>query len=431
MSDEKPVVIETLDVQNYKRAKMVRVQLSPTGLTCIGGKCREGKTSILDAICAALGGEKYVASNPLHEGTMKGVIELTLSNGYRVKRTISKTGTRLTVTKPDGESGGQTDLNEFISHFALDLRKFLDASPKEQCLIFLKGIGVDLTPLDQRKKTAYDKREIIGREEKRKRGHAESLPWDADAGLELKQAQDVLDQIQEIQDINTKNAGVRAKCQQAKEKVQSFADKISDKKEDIKDLKAKLQQAEYDLDTLNDSREHAQEIHSDCFADVNALIDGDTSALTASLSEIETFNARVRKNLMKKQAVKEADNSHNEWLGLTDELKGIEEERMDLMKSAPMTLPELSVMGESLTYKSQLPDCWSHAETMKVAASIVKTIQPKMGFVLVDKLESMDIETFRDFEAFCDTIGLKVIGTRVSTGDENTIIIEDGQVKED
>jgi hypothetical protein len=47
---------------------------------------------------------------------------------------------------------------------------------------------------------------------------------------------------------------------------------------------------------------------------------------------------------------------------------------------------------------------------------------------LLDKLEQLDLDTLRDFNAWLEAEGLQVIATRVSTGPECEIIIEDGQV---
>ena len=47
----------------------------------------------------------------------------------------------------------------------------------------------------------------------------------------------------------------------------------------------------------------------------------------------------------------------------------------------------------------------------------------------MDKLEQMDVDTMQDFGAWLEGEGLQVIATRVSTGDECSIIIEDGYVQ--
>ncbi len=54
---------------------------------------------------------------------------------------------------------------------------------------------------------------------------------------------------------------------------------------------------------------------------------------------------------------------------------------------------------------------------------------PQCGFVLMDKLEQMDMETLSAFDAWTRSQGLQVIATRVSSGSECSIIIEDGLQK--
>ena len=66
-----------------------------------------------------------------------------------------------------------------------------------------------------------------------------------------------------------------------------------------------------------------------------------------------------------------------------------------------------------------------------MAVAIIRKLNPECGFVLMDKLEQMDVDTLRKFGAWLQQEGLQVIATRVSTGDECSVIIEDGMVKSD
>jgi hypothetical protein len=47
----------------------------------------------------------------------------------------------------------------------------------------------------------------------------------------------------------------------------------------------------------------------------------------------------------------------------------------------------------------------------------------------MDKLEQMDLSTLAEFGAWLESEDLQAIATRVSTGDECSIIIEDGYVQ--
>lgn len=70
----------------------------------------------------------------------------------------------------------------------------------------------------------------------------------------------------------------------------------------------------------------------------------------------------------------------------------------------------------------------SSSEQLKVATAIIRKLNPQCGFVLIDKLEQMDVSTMNEFGEWLRKEGLQAIATRVSTGDECSIIIEDGYV---
>ncbi len=91
--------INTLEIENVKRIKALRLEPSPTGLTVIGGNNGQGKTSVLDAIAWALGGEKFRPSNAQREGSvLPPHLKVTLSNGLVVER--KGKNAVLTVTDP-------------------------------------------------------------------------------------------------------------------------------------------------------------------------------------------------------------------------------------------------------------------------------------------------------------------------------------------
>ena len=90
---------------------------------------------------------------------------------------------------------------------------------------------------------------------------------------------------------------------------------------------------------------------------------------------------------------------------------------------------ELEEPEGELTYNGAKWDCMSGAEQLRVSAAIVRRLNPQCGFVLMDKLEQMDAATLAEFGAWLEQEGLQVIATRVSTGGECSIIIEDGYAK--
>ena len=88
----------------------------------------------------------------------------------------------------------------------------------------------------------------------------------------------------------------------------------------------------------------------------------------------------------------------------------------------------LNVEEGELVYKGQKWDNMSGSDRLKVATAIVRKLNPRCGFVLLDKLEQMDMATLNEFGVWLEEQGLQAIATRVSTGEECSIIIEDGYV---
>ena len=82
------VTVTELRAENFKRVKAVQLTPAPSGLTVLGGNNNQGKTSVLDAIAWALGGDRFRPSNPKRdESVIPPNIRLELSNGLVVERT--------------------------------------------------------------------------------------------------------------------------------------------------------------------------------------------------------------------------------------------------------------------------------------------------------------------------------------------------------
>ena len=100
-----------------------------------------------------------------------------------------------------------------------------------------------------------------------------------------------------------------------------------------------------------------------------------------------------------------------------------------MLNGADLPLEGLSVEDGELTYLGKKWDGMSSSEQLKVSTAIIRKLNPECGFVLMDKLEQMDLDSLKEFGSWLEGEGLQVIATRVSTGDECSVIIEDGLVK--
>ena len=410
------VTITALEAENVKRIKAVALTPAPTGLTLVGGNNNQGKTSVLDALAWALGGDRFRPDAAVRDGAMAPAhLKVTLSNGVIVERKGKNSA--LTVTDPTGQRSGQQLLNAFIEPLALDLPRFMEASDREKADILLKiiGIGTELHTRDLEIKSLYDKRTFTGQLAQQKKHFAEELIYYPDAPEEPVSASDLIRQQQEILARNGEN-------QRKRNRLAQFTDLFERQKKVVADLEFQLSTEKQRLTTMQADVKIAQTSAAD-------LQDGSTAELEASIQNIEETNQKVRANLEKARATDEAAHYADEYDKLTEAITQKRADRLVLLNGADLPLPELSVEDGALTYKGKHWRDMSGSDQLRVATAIIRRLNPDCGFVLLDKLEQMDMTTLAEFGRWLESEGLQAIATRVSTGSECQIIIEDGMVK--
>ena len=412
-----PVKIMTLEAENVKRIKAVALTPLPTGLTLVGGNNNQGKTSVLDALAWALGGDRFRPDAAVRDGALAPAhLKVTLSNGVVVERKGKNAS--LTVTDPTGRRSGQQLLNAFVEPLALDLPRFMEATDKEKADILLRiiGIGTELHARDLEIKALYDKRTFTGQLASQKKHFAEELLSYPDAPEQPVSTSDLIRQQQDILARNGENQRKRAQLTQ-------LSDLLEQQKKVVADLEFQLTGEKQRLATMQADVKIAQTTAAD-------LQDESTAALEASIRDIEETNRKVRANLEKARAEDEAAQYTAEYDQLTEAIAQKRADRMALLNGADLPLPGLGVEDGTLTYNGKHWRDMSGSDQLRVAAAIVRRLNPDCGFVLLDKLEQMDMDTLRSFAAWLESEGLQAIATRVSTGSECQIIIEDGMVKD-
>lgn len=410
------IKINKLEIENVKRVKAVKMEPTANGLTIIGGNNGQGKTSVLDSIAWALGGNKFKPSQAQREGSaIPPNLHIVMSNGLIVERKGKNSD--LKVIDPDGNKAGQNLLDSFIDELALNLPKFMQQSSREKASTLLQiiGVGEQLVLLEKEEQDTYNRRHAIGQIADQKEKFAKEQEYYPDAPKDLVSASDLIKEQQEILARNGENQRKRenlASIQRMHEKASSDVERL---KKELSEAETKLANAIQDLVTANKSVEN--------------LVDESTAELEKSITEIDEINRKVRANLDKDKAEEDARCYRAEYEELTKELTDVRKRKAALLESADLPLPGLSVEDGELIYNGFKWDNMSGSDQLKVATAIVRKLNSNCGFVLLDKLEQMDQESLKEFGDWLEAEGLQAIATRVSTGEECSIIIEDGYAK--
>lgn len=389
--------INSLELENVKRIKAVKIEPTENGLTVIGGRNGQGKTSVLDSIAWALGGDRFRPSEPQREGSvLPPNLKITMDSGIIVERT-GKNST-LKVTDPTGRKGGQQLINEFVSQLALDLPRFMTASNKEKAdtLLRIIGVGDQLAQLEHDATELYNRRHAIGQIADQKVKYAREMTEYPDVPEQLISASELIKQQQGIMAHNAENKRKRDRAAEIQRCYDAVNSKISGIQAELQRLMTEQQSLMDDLRIANMETEHLEDL---------------------STAELE-----------KEKAEEDAKAYQAQYSQLTHELEAVRQKKTDLLKSAQLPLPGLSVQDGELTYNGFKWDNMSGADQLVVSTAIVRKLNPSCGFVLLDKLEQMDLDTLAEFGKWLEDEGLQAIATRVSTGDECSVLIEDGYV---
>ena len=472
----------TLDCSDVKRIKAIHLEFNEKGLTIIGGDNRQGKTTSIEAILYALGGEAYRPVNFKREGSIEdGFIRLTFDDGMVVER--SGKNAALKVIDSTGRKQGQNLLNALISKIAIDLPRFLNAADGEKArvLLDLLGIGDKLKELDDLEQSKYQERTLVGRQYDQKDKAAKELPFYADVPENEVSSVELTKQLGEVM---KRNAAIKAALERIESNKQELGklvergEKMSADREaldgkavaqksqvesnakhrldsidaQIKELERQKAQvlSETDqqlkvidetvitqkkaFDTQIQENENAIETLTDEIVkseNIDTALE-DTSELEKSIQDCEAVNAKIRANKERQEKVDESVALKNEYEKYTAEIEDIRKQRLALLDGADLPYPGLSVKdfgkGPVITLNG-IPwsDC-SGSEQLIVAAAIAFAIKPECRFALMDKFEQFDLKSLNEFDEWLVNHDRQVIATRVSTGSECSFVIEDGYV---
>lgn len=472
----------SLDCTDFKRIKAIHLDFNENGVTIIGGDNKQGKTSSVDAILYALGGESYRPINCKREGSVDDpFIRLTFDDGMIVER--SGKNSALKVIDSTGKKQGQNLLNALISKIAIDLPKFLNAadSEKAKVLLDLLGIGDKLKELDAQERDKYQERTFIGRQYEQKDKAAKELPFYSDVPSEEVSSADLS---KELGDMMKRNAAIKAAVERIEankaelgrlvergEKLESNRNVLDQKaleqknqiennanhrlesidaqiKELLRQKKQVLDEKEQYLKRVDETvisqkkafdiqvkeNEKAIETLTDEIVkseNIDTSLE-DTSTLEKAIQDCEATNAKIRANKERQEKVEESVALKKEYEKYTAEIENIRKQRLALLDGADLPYPGLSVKdfgkGPVVTLNG-IPwsDC-SGSEQLIVSAAIAFACKKGCDFVRMDKMEQFDRKSLEIFDKWLQEQHKQVIASRVSTGDECSFIIEDGYV---
>lgn len=440
------------------------LELTPGKFTAIVGPNGSGKTSVLEAIQAALRGGHDATL--LRKGASQGEVVLVLEDGTEITKRVTAQKSDTIVRDPVGarvSSPGQK-LKALTDALSVNPVEFLTAPKKDRVTALLEAMPIELPyarvkeiagfdapknlpaldALDYVHKQLYDERTGTNRAIKEKKGTInqllDALPEAGQVPPDVSQVRDELDGIfqardAEIDGINQKLEKVRAKFQGEIEAIRADAlaaeeeiqRKIAELQQELNDAKLATSQAIGAKKSVLQEQEGKAE-------GLKQEIRGKYEAQAANLrTQLENADAITKQRAKAEQAMEtvklmqeEAAELEETSIKITESIEALEALKSELLESLP--IPGLEVRDGEVFRNGISFDRLNEAQRVQIAVELSKLRAGELGIICVDGIEKLDEASYEAFKEAALETDIQFVVTRVD--DDEFSVETDGEVKQ-
>lgn len=436
-----------LKAKNFKKLKLIELDFDENNnIVMLSGKNEQGKSTILDAVWAALGGASAIPSDPIRHGEKRATVELEIDD-ILVKRVITPKSQRLEVIQ-SGEKvdSPQTLLNNLISKIGLRPRAFAEADKDSQVEMLLEVIDVDLN-LDKLSEIAntsnitkknnpfdiiddvyerlyYDRRDI-NRDKKKAKAELDMLE-----DVEEVKSVVISELIEEKDKLEDRNDEILEK----EEDVRKYEDYIVDLNKDINSLEQQIAELQIKLGNLKKERKESASTLDTMNKNLSTMLDeyqdneDRLQEINNEIKQADETNAKAQKWKEKVKAQEKYDKYKAESDIYTERLDRISKYKEELMAKTKFPIKGLSFKDGEIFYKGVPLAQASKTEKLQVSFAVVKKMDPELKLVLIEDGNTVDREHMDVIRELARDKNYLVLMEYMDESETVGIVIEDGSV---
>jgi len=439
--------IVRLSAENVKRLQAVEV--TPEGtLVTVGGLNGAGKSSVLDSIAYALGGQGLVPSEPIRKGEESAKIEVDLGDYVVVRRFVKKgnaTTSTLVVKNKEGATypSPQAILDKLLGKLTFDPLQFARAEEGQRRGILASLIDVDTALFDAKRKAAFDRRTALNRDKKSAEAQFAATTHFKDVPEEEVSLQDITSELEaaekkavEFSEARALEGALDKQCDAVVHQVKHAEDDIATFEKQIKDLQAKLKSREKDLKAKKDELLAAVEKLGVQIKATSAIQVPDTAAIRAKFEQADQVNRKVRANQKREEHRLKVEDLEQKVEAETLAIETAEAEKSKALAEAAYPIPGLSLQdfgdgrGE-VTYNGHPFEQASTSEQLRVSVAIGLAMNPTLKVLLIRNGNSLDENSLKQIAEQATAADAQIWMEWVTPSkDGMSVMIEDGLVVE-
>lgn len=412
MAIDRDLRIVGLEVENFKRIKAVNLEIDPN-FQIITGRNAQGKSSILDAIWAALAGGKASPERPIRDGEEEARVSVDLGEVVATRKWKGDKSTITLETQAGAKFGRpQTELDSVIGKLSFDPVAFMSLSAAQQrndLLALVPGLGDSLAEIDKKREAVYQARLDAGRERDR---------------IGVVEEPSSLEPVEEIT-----SAELFGAMRAAEEKVleRRNADEAKAR------LESELEATRAEIRRLEEVRDALEHTLAECGKEWNKLdsveaLEAAFDSAQAALADADDRNREIREQNQQIGLWKARKEYADLWSKHDAELKALDKQKSELLGRAKFPVEGLGFDETGVTYKGIPLEQASAAEQRKVSTAIARAFNPKLRTAFIRDGSLLDGEAMAWFRQDAVEHDYQLLVERVQDDDPAAIVIEDGEV---
>jgi len=404
--------VAAVEAQDFHRLSVARVEYVPeVGLVRVTGANASGKTSLLRAIMAALGGAGEVLPDTIRDDAVDGgEVLVKLTNGFTIRRRFTESNPKgyLTVEGPNGAKHKQSTLNDWLGDRAFDPLAFFSLKPDKQREVLL-SIATDpelprkLDQLTAKGELVYEKRTPWIAQERHHKGVKRPSG-------ERPEPVDVSAEMERLEALNAK----------AREREEARQDVVA-------------------CDTAIDEAEG--EIERPEFVEQRSVKRNEAGVRFNDTPDVSNDIREVRDRINQANAINEQLEPWKEWDKSqkalreakeqvkyhTEQLKELDREERELLQDSGIPVANLSFSedGEPLLNGHPLSVA-SGRERIDVAVAVAMAANPELRICLVDEANDLDLGAIEELAKLAVEHDFQVWLARIGIEGGGEIVVEDG-----
>jgi len=421
--------IISLEAENVKRLRAIRMRPDKT-LVRIEGRNAQGKSSVLDAIAAALGGGRYQPELPVRTGERKARVKLELGELIVERRWTATGGVVLEVTDKNGtvQRTPQAILDKLVGDLTFDPLAFVHMRPKDQADILRRLAGLDFTELDNERERCYAERTVANRNAKETTARVGS-PLSKPSGKVIDIAA-LTKEHQVIQEHNQRLEALERKHAEYERGEQLRADAIVQIKERQKtEVEALQQRHERERAEAETALRGSRDILKAAAQAMIGLEHKDTGDLTQKIVDSQSHNKAIAAYEAYCERVDDARKAEKIANQLDDRIKELDAEKTRRLDQASFPLEGLSIDPSGPTLNGIPLSQASSAEQLRTAVAIGLSQKTPARIMLIHNGSLLDDENLKLLHGLAVEFDAQIFLERVADEAEpSAVYIEDGEI---